>query len=121
MRANQAVGGVVRTSDTRVTITLDAQAAYDITAAEVISVTVPAAALVASNAAVVAAPVLVVTVANGSASVYRLLNVIRRSTGLQHRYRPAAKVLRTRSPLRRRLKWLSTAMNPVQAMRTSQP
>lgn len=36
---------VVRTSDTVVTITLDAQAVYDITAPETITVTVPASAL----------------------------------------------------------------------------
>lgn len=45
VRDKQGVSGVVRTSDTVVTITLDAQAAYDITAQETITVTVPATAL----------------------------------------------------------------------------
>lgn len=45
VRDKQGVAGVVRTSDTVVTITLDAQAAYAITASEVITVTVPDSAL----------------------------------------------------------------------------
>jgi hypothetical protein len=45
VRDKQLVAGVVRTSDTVVTITLDAQAAYDITAQETITVTVPATAV----------------------------------------------------------------------------
>jgi hypothetical protein len=46
VRDKQLVAGVVRTSDTVCTITLDAQAAYDVTAQETITVTVPATALV---------------------------------------------------------------------------
>jgi hypothetical protein len=45
VRDKQGVSGVVRTSDTVVTITLDAQAAYDITATETITVTVPDSAV----------------------------------------------------------------------------
>jgi hypothetical protein len=61
VRDKQLVGGVARSTDTQVTVTLDAQAAYDITATEVITVTIPASALVTSSQAVVAAPVFVVT------------------------------------------------------------
>lgn len=56
VKALQGVAGVVRTSDTVVTITLDAQAGYDITATETITVTVPATALVLSPVAIVGAP-----------------------------------------------------------------
>jgi ApbE superfamily uncharacterized protein (UPF0280 family) len=45
VRDKQGVAGVVRTSDTVVTITLDAQAAYNITANETITVTVPSTAV----------------------------------------------------------------------------
>ena len=45
VKALQGVAGVVRTSDTVVTITLDAQATYNITATETITVTVPATAV----------------------------------------------------------------------------
>lgn len=45
VRDKEVVGAVVRTSDTVVTITLSAQAGYNITAQETITVTVPAAAL----------------------------------------------------------------------------
>lgn len=44
VKAKIAVTDVVRTSNTVVTITLDAEAAYDITAQETITVTVPASA-----------------------------------------------------------------------------
>lgn len=45
VRDKEVVGAVIRTSDTVVTITLTAQAGYNITAQEVITVTVPASAL----------------------------------------------------------------------------
>jgi len=61
VRDKQLVAGVVRTSPTVVTITLDAQAAYDITAPELITVTVPASALVASGSPVVATPNFAIT------------------------------------------------------------
>jgi hypothetical protein len=51
VRDKEVVGAVVRTSDTVVTITLTASAAYDITADETITVTIPAAALVTSAGA----------------------------------------------------------------------
>ena len=56
VKANLPVTAVVRTSDTVVTITLTAQASYDITASETVTVTVPASALVKSNTAVIATP-----------------------------------------------------------------
>lgn len=49
VKAGLAVTAVVRTSDTVVTITLPAFASYNITAQEVITVTVPAAALVSGG------------------------------------------------------------------------
>jgi len=61
VRDKQLVAGVVRTSPTVVTITLDAQAAYNITAFETITVTVPASALVASGSPVVATPIFLIT------------------------------------------------------------
>ena len=56
VKALQGVAGVVRTSNIVVTITLDAQATYNITAAETITVTVPSAALTGNGGAVVASP-----------------------------------------------------------------
>ena len=61
VKAGQTVGGVVRTSDTVVTITLDAFASYNITAQETITATVPAAALTGAGA-IVAAPTFTVDV-----------------------------------------------------------
>lgn len=60
VKALQGVAGVVRTSATVVTITLDAQATYSITANETVTVTVPSTALVL-GAAIVAAPTFTVT------------------------------------------------------------
>lgn len=56
VKALQGVAGVVRTSATAVTITLDAQLTYNITAGETITATVQASALVTSLVAVVATP-----------------------------------------------------------------
>lgn len=61
VKATQGVSGVVRTSNTVVTITLDAQATYNITAAETITVTVPSASLTGAGGAVVASPTLTVS------------------------------------------------------------
>ncbi|MEE8060684.1 MAG: DUF2341 domain-containing protein [Gemmatimonadales bacterium] len=65
VRDKQGVGGVVRTSDTQVTVTLDAQAGYDITANETITVTVPASALVTSGSPIEATPTSDITAAAG--------------------------------------------------------
>ena len=64
-----AVTDVVRTSATLVTITLPAVATYDITAAETITATIPAAALVQSGTGIMAAPTFQVTVAAGDRGV----------------------------------------------------
>ncbi len=62
VKSLQGVGGVVRTSDSVVTITLDAQATYNITAQETITATIPATAL-KLNAALVASPTFTITLA----------------------------------------------------------
>ena len=67
VKATQGVAGVVRTSASVVTITLDAFASYDITAQETITVTVPSSALVASIVAVVGSPTFTVS-ATGAAT-----------------------------------------------------
>lgn len=59
-KALQGVAGVVRTSNTVVTITLDAQATYDITAPETITATIPGSALTLGQA-VVASPTFTIT------------------------------------------------------------
>ena len=56
----QSLAGVVRTSDTVVTITWDAFATYDITAQETITVTVPSTAVVGAGA-IVATPTFTVS------------------------------------------------------------
>lgn len=69
--AGQGVSGVVRTSNTVVTITLDAFATYDITAQETITVNVPASALT-DTGALIATPTFTVDPVV-SASTLRLL------------------------------------------------
>lgn len=64
-KVTQSLGGVVRTSDTVVTITWDAFATYDITATETITVTVPGTAVVLGGA-IVATPTFTVTAAGGT-------------------------------------------------------
>lgn len=59
VKALQGVSGVVRTSDTVVTITLDAQITYLTTSAETITVTVPASALV-GGVAIVGSPTFII-------------------------------------------------------------
>lgn len=66
VKALQGVAGVVRTSATVVTITLDAQATYNITATETVTVTVPSTALIGGIARV-ATPTF--TVAPAAATV----------------------------------------------------
>lgn len=61
VRDKQSIVTVIRTSDTVVTITWSAAPDYDVLANEVITVTVPAAALVTSNSEVVATPTIGVT------------------------------------------------------------
>jgi hypothetical protein len=61
IRDKEVVTAVVRTSDTVVTITWTAAAAYDITATETITPTIPASALVISSSSVVSTPTFTVT------------------------------------------------------------
>jgi len=68
VKATQGVSGVVRTSDTIVTITLDAFASYDITATETITATIPATALVGGNA-IVATPTFDITAVEFSSAI----------------------------------------------------
>lgn len=68
VKALQSLGGVVRTSDTVVTVTLDASALYNITATETITVTVPSTALLGGVANVVATPTFTVIQAGGAAT-----------------------------------------------------
>jgi hypothetical protein len=60
VKALQGVAGVVRTSSSVVTITLDAQATYSITANETITVTVPSTAVLL-GASLVASPTFTIT------------------------------------------------------------
>lgn len=60
VKALQSVTGVVRTSDTVVTITWDAEALYNITATETITVTIPSTAVV-GGVAIIATPTFTVT------------------------------------------------------------
>ena len=66
-KATQSVDGVVRTSDTVVTITWDAFATYNITAQETITVTVPATAVVGAQAIVATPTFTIATVAAAAA------------------------------------------------------
>lgn len=66
VKAGQNVTGVVRTSSTVVTITLDAFGSYDITAQETITATLPATALI-DRTSIVASPTF--TVADSSGGV----------------------------------------------------
>lgn len=69
VKATQGVAGVVRTSATVVTVTLDAFATYNITATETITVTVPSTALSGATA-VVGSPTFTVS-AVGAANLRR--------------------------------------------------
>ena len=64
-KLSQSLGGVVRTSDTVVTITWDAFATYNITATETITVTVPSTAVTGAGA-IVATPTFTITAVGGS-------------------------------------------------------
>ena len=72
VKATQGLGGVVRTSDTVVTVTLDASALYNITAQETITVTVPSTALVIAAANIVAAPTFTVDIVAAASAVKQL-------------------------------------------------
>ena len=72
VKGTQVTTGVVRTSDTVVTITLDPFATFNITAQETITVTVPAAALTGA-VSVVGSPTFTVSVVAGSLAGYLTL------------------------------------------------
>ena len=75
VKALQSLGGVVRTSDTVVTITLDAQALYNITAQETITVTVPGTAIT-GGVAIIATPTFVVNIVSvGGINLRTLMGV----------------------------------------------
>lgn len=78
VKALQSVTGVVRTSDTVVTITLDAFATYNITAQETITVTIPGTAVVLGNA-LVASPTFSVS---ATASGVSYVQLERRTRGM---------------------------------------
>jgi hypothetical protein len=61
-KVSQSLGGIVRTSDTVVTITWDAFATYNITAQETITVTIPSTAVVEA-VPIVATPTFTVSTA----------------------------------------------------------
>lgn len=65
VKAGQGVAGVVRTSDTVCTITLDAFASYNITATETITATLPASAFY-GNTSAVASPTFTVASSGGT-------------------------------------------------------
>lgn len=73
-KALQSLGGVVRTSDTVVTITWDAFATYNITAMETITVTVPGTAVVGAGA-IVATPTFTISTSGSPAFRRTLLGV----------------------------------------------
>jgi hypothetical protein len=76
VRDNLAVTDVARTSDTVVTITLSAQASYNITAQETITVTVPGSA-VATGVLIIATPTFTVDVAAaGGGPTFRVAGFI---------------------------------------------
>lgn len=66
VKAGIDVGDVVRTSDTVVTVTLDPEATYDITAQETITVTIPGSALTGA-AQIIATPTFTVDPVGGTA------------------------------------------------------
>lgn len=80
VRDKEVVGAVVRTSNTVVTITLTAAAAYDITVNETITVTVPAAAL-NGGAAITATPIFT-AIAFGLGGIAKRENPLAASPGL---------------------------------------
>lgn len=75
VKATQGVAGVVRTSGTVVTITLDAQATYTITAQETITATIPGSALTLGGA-VVASPTFVVAAPAGANDIIPLWQMV---------------------------------------------
>ena len=76
VRDKEVTTAVVRTSATVATITLTAQAAYDITAQETITVTVPTTALVTGAAAITATPTFTVDLVAAGVLYYSGLSLM---------------------------------------------
>ena len=70
-KATQSLGGVVRTSNTVVTITWDAFPTYNITSTETITVTIPGSALT-GGLPIVATPTFTVTPIQGQVNFFRM-------------------------------------------------
>jgi hypothetical protein len=70
----QSLGGVVRTSNTVVTVTWDAFATYNITAQETITVTIPGTAL-AGGLSIVATPTFTIATSGSTTRLLALLGV----------------------------------------------
>ena len=77
--ANQVVGTVVRTSDTRITITLAADPLYDISSTDTITVIVPESVLVTSISDVLATPTFTVTAVAAAAAATQQPSGVRKS------------------------------------------
>jgi len=73
VKANMVFGDVTRTSDTVVTIILAAEAAYDVTAQETITATIPATALTAAGEVVASPTFTIDTVAGGGGAIMNQL------------------------------------------------
>lgn len=73
IKPNIPLANIVRTSNTVVTITLQAQADYNITATETVTATVPAS-VIAGVSAVVASPTFTITAAGGAGILRQMLN-----------------------------------------------
>lgn len=81
VKATQGVAGVVRTSATIVTITLDAFATYNITATETITATIPSTALSPASA-IVASPTFTISATGASTGGIILLAMFARQGNL---------------------------------------
>ena len=73
VKALQGVAGVVRTSNTVVTITLDAFATYNITATETITATIPGTATTGASSPVATPTFAITAVAGGTTAPYLTL------------------------------------------------
>lgn len=74
VKAGQSLGGVVRTSATVVTVTLDAFASYDISSQETITVTLPSSVFEHSGTPVVGSPTFTVATVGGGGSSIKTWN-----------------------------------------------
>lgn len=74
VKAKEVVGAVVRTSNTVATVTLTAEAAYNITATETITATVPATALT-EGVAVVASPTFTIAPVTAGTKLLAVLGI----------------------------------------------